>query len=112
MTSDWYEEHQSVNRLHEREPKMGDYWHEMFCPFVVVINVLETEVVICESIMPVGPDHWTWDLSKIRKVPIAEFSQMLHYKSEAMKDKFIYDVVPEAHSFVREACIKELGLDG
>jgi hypothetical protein len=86
-----------LNTKHAAEPHPGDYWHEMFCPIRVVLAVTSETVVICEDRKDSGKNHWTWDLTKAKKILRENFGSRLHYESNAMKHKFWCDVEPECH---------------
>lgn len=90
---DW-QERAALSAKHANSPEPGDYWHEMFTPVLVVLDVGERSVVICDKVKAVDEDGWTWDLSQVTAVPKKEFGDRLRYKSDAMKHKTWATVVP------------------
>lgn len=93
------------------EPKVGDFWHEMFVPIMVVIGVSDDAVTICDKVDR-GHETWTWDFSGIRKISRHEFAERPLYRSFAhgdhMGDKCWCDVMPEAHKWARKAAQEAL----
>lgn len=102
----------ALNAKHRLEPKVGDYWHEMFCPNLVVVGVGHDTVTVCKTIQDAGDRCWTWDLSKTDIMTREAFAEWPLYRrlsgGDHMGDKCFVDVAPEAHSWVREAAIKLL----
>jgi hypothetical protein len=101
-------ERHKINTAHRLNPKIGDYWNEMFCPVLVVIGLKSDKVLICKSTKDCAENTWTWDLSKLEWLTKEQFSSKLTYGSKKMKDICFCDVVPEAHKWAREAAIKEM----
>ena len=85
------------NLRHATHPEPGDYWHEMFCPVLVVLKVTNESVTYCEKRKSARPDHWTWDLSETKRVWREDFRKRLEYQSAQMKDKFWAWVAPRCH---------------
>lgn len=98
----------TLNTKHRLDPRIGDYWHEMFTPIMVVIAVHPDRVMICKTIKSVAKDHWTWDLTKLDTVTREEFSAIPLYEHGDMGEKTHCDVVPERQKWVREAAIEIL----
>jgi hypothetical protein len=90
------------------DPQIGDYWHEMFCPQLVVIGRKGDSVVVCDATKEVDSSHWTWDVERVTTLTLAEFKKRLCYSSEAMKNKTVANVNPRAHKWVRKACQEAL----
>ena len=89
------------NLQHYNSPEVGDYWHEMFCPYFIVLAVDDNGYyVVCEDRKDVGPDHWTFDLTKAKWVDKSYFDMV---KYSTMKG-FCADVVtsPKHLAFVDE----------
>lgn len=102
----------ALNTKHRLDPKVGDYWHEMLCPNLVVIGVSSKTITICDSTRSVGNRHWTWDLSKTKIMSREDFAEWPLYRrlsgNDHMGDKCFVDVAPEAHQWVRAEAIKLL----
>lgn len=81
------------NQAHCVMPVAGDYWHEMFCPYHVVLSVepMTETLVICDEIVR-GKDTFTFDISKTKVITFAEHEKLVRYGSI---DGFVADVVPD-----------------
>lgn len=88
-----YEEQQVLNLKHIENPQPGDYWHEMFCPYHVVLAVADNHVIICEKNIDMK-DGWTFDLSETRTLSHLEHRNLVTYST--LRDKFVADVVPNS----------------
>lgn len=91
----------NINKEAFNDPKPGDFWHEMFCPYFVVLANHGDELIICEYGKPMPGNHWTWDLTKAKAVPksymecvkyqsiegfVADVSRTQYWAVEAWKD--------------------------
>jgi hypothetical protein len=88
-----YAERQERNALHIEKPMPGDYWHEMFCPYHVVLAADDEYVTICDKKIDLK-DGWTFDLSETKQITHLEHRNIVTYTS--MRDKFVADVVPNS----------------
>lgn len=108
------EERDKTNKEHAKEPKVGDYWQEMFCPVAVVIQVGPHFVLTLEKKKDVD-DHWTWDLeAKPCVYTRKEFVFRFMYghcgnpdfqgdpDPDSIKNKYRCDVLPERHKWITE----------
>jgi hypothetical protein len=82
-----------LNESHVAFPQPGDYWHEMFCPYHVVLAFDGTNVIVCEKKVDVDKDHWTFDLSETKTYPLDQFRKKVTYGSIA---GFVADVMPQS----------------
>lgn len=102
----------ALNAKHRLDPKVGDYWHEMFCPNLVVVGLGQKTVTVCKKTQPAGDRRWTWDLSKTDIMSRESFAEWPLYRRLSggahMGDKCFADVAPEAHPWVRDEAIKLL----
>lgn len=89
-----YEERQELNKKHIEDPQPGDFWHEMFSPYHVVLAVADNHVIICDKTKPTDWHHYTFDLSETKTISHQEHRDLVTYKS--MRDKFVADVVPNS----------------
>lgn len=86
-------------------PQPGDYWHEMFCPYFIVVNVEgdKFRVLSCmggpgsynrkdepNARIEVDSGHWTFDCSKSMLVDRAWIEKAVRYENI---DSFVADVV-------------------
>lgn len=93
------EKRHKVNVEHAMRPRIGDYWHEMFVPILVVVGRLESDdVLVCKTKKDVGGNRWEWDLTKLEVWDINKFwcdcspESMVWARAEAMKVMFGDDV--------------------
>lgn len=80
------------NQSHVEFPQVGDYWHERFCPYFIILEVLEDHVIICDKKKDIDRDHWDFDLSVCKLITKQELERSVKYST---MDKFVADVVPE-----------------
>ncbi|WP_212734618.1 hypothetical protein [Pseudomonas asiatica] len=80
-----------VNELHLRDPKPGDFWHERFCPYHIVLAVTPAGVVIADKTKRDGDSHYTFDLESAREITHEEHAKAVRYSSG---NGFAADVVP------------------
>jgi len=74
-----YEKQKRINEESLHNPRIGDYWQEMFCPYFLVVDVKDKDVTVLSCLggpnsfnrkheldarIELDKDHWTWDLSK------------------------------------------------
>jgi hypothetical protein len=107
-----YEDMKRQSQEHRIEPKIGDYWHEMFTPILVVVGVTDDAVSVCKP-KSVDHNHWTWDMDKIERMTRDAFAKYVTYEgcgttAESLKDKCWCDVVPEAHPWVIEHAVRAM----
>ena len=91
------------------DPQPGDYWHEMFCPYFLVVHVAGTEITILSCLG--GPQShsrkhepnaridfpdgsWSFDYSRHMVVDRAWMEHTVRYSSF---DGFVADVAPARH---------------
>lgn len=98
-----YEERKRRDREHLFDPKVGDYWNEMFTPICVVLGRVGDSVLVCKTPKDVDGEHWTWDLARVETMTLAAFGAWLSYKGEAMRGKTWCSVEPGAHEWARDA---------
>lgn len=80
------------NVSHAEFPQVGDYWHERFSPYFVVLDVLDDHVVICDKKMDVDINHWCFDYREYKVITKQEMVKQIKYST---MDKFVADVCPE-----------------
>lgn len=88
------EKQKELNERHAVKPKPGDYWHEMFCPICVVLEIDDDCIIYCDKTKPTDEQHWTWDLEKTDIKTVDEFKEWLSYGTIP---GFWCDVLPEQH---------------
>jgi hypothetical protein len=88
-----------ANELHCSNPEPGDYWHESFTPYLLVVKVEGEKIYVLlgEDRQPARIDgrfsdsHWIWDVTKHRVIDRAELRKMVTYQSI---QGFVADVYP------------------
>ena len=105
MTSEQIKEQDLANQKALAFPQIGDYWHEMFCPYFVIVNKEgdKFRVLSClggpESFtrkdelnarIEVDSGHWGFDYSKSMLVDHEWIRKTVTYESI---DGFVADVV-------------------
>jgi hypothetical protein len=104
---------------HARNPKPGDYWHEMLCPILVVLDVNRRHrlVTVCkERVYDTYRETWSWDLSKAEIMSFESLVTYLAYSGEPHKGlwarvmpRHMLDVVEEWKGGAGECtCSEEL----
>lgn len=118
------------NERHFISPRPGDFWHDCLSPVLIVLEVADGHVVICDETEPVyetideamvlrsyedpcDPDvkeyfsrprkeiGYTFDLRRARRVSRFEFDGLLKCYSGSMKDRLTYRCMPgRADKFV------------
>ena len=51
-----YEERKVKNQQSLENPRIGDYWHEMFCPYFLVVDVKDDDITVLSCLG--GPDSF------------------------------------------------------
>lgn len=90
-------------------PQPGDYWHEMYCPYFLVVRVQGEQYTVLSCLG--GPnshnrkhevnaridleDGWTWDLTKSMVVDREWITKAVKYSTI---DGFVADVVRSSRS--------------
>ena len=102
-----YEEQESANRLAVNNPQPGDYWHERFSPYFLVVRANGDEITVLSclggsnsknekrkhepnAMIQVDDNSWTFDLSKSMTVNRAWLKNAVSYKNT---EGFVADVV-------------------
>lgn len=101
-----------INTRHRLDPKVGDYWHEMFSGIMVVVGRTEDAVIVCDKKRSTPDGGWFWDTTTTRKFTLEEFSAYPTYvglsPTSIMKDKCWCDVVPESQKGVRDLVMQSI----
>lgn len=106
-------EYDAVNERHCTDPRPGDYWHEMFCPYLVVLARIGDHIIVYQTRKKVDENHWTWDTDKPEMMSLAELRKTVTYGSIP---GFVADVAPGAHrefadDFAERASLGKTGSD-
>ena len=95
---------QSTNREAVADPKPGDYWHEMFCPYFLVVAVADQKITVLNCLasrgvsarIPVDADHWTFDYNKSIVVDRHWIDNLVKYESS---NDYVADVVRDNEKY-------------
>ena len=87
----------NLNQAAVENPQVGDYWHEMFSPYFLIVHVNKDKYTILNCMSsyspcakkPVGDTHWTFDVSQSMEVDHAWMADRVKYSSI---DGFVADV--------------------
>ena len=105
MTNEQIREQDLANQKSLAFPQIGDYWHEMFCPYFVIVNKEgdKYRVLSCmggthhylrkhelNARIEIDGDHWGFDYSKSMLVDHEWIRRAVTYGSI---DGFVADVV-------------------
>ena len=100
-----YEKQKRINEESLHNPRIGDYWQEMFCPYFLVVDVKDKDVTVLSCLggpnsfnrkheldarIELDKDHWTWDLSKSMVVDRNWIFKAVKYDSG---EGFVADVI-------------------
>lgn len=94
-------DHQAQKKQNQEamlDPQPGDYWHEMLCPYFMVVQVRGDRITILNCLESQGPSsvktvdagHWTFDVCTFMVVNREWISQRVQYGSTP---GFVADVV-------------------
>jgi hypothetical protein len=99
-----YEKQKLMNYESLDNPKIGDYWNEMFCPYFLVVDVKGKDITVLSCLggpnsynrkdepnakVEVDSGHWTFDPSKYMVVDREWMTKAVKYGSI---DGFVADV--------------------
>jgi hypothetical protein len=70
-------------------PKPGDFWHEMFCPYFIVVGVSRDKITVLNTVIR-SDDGYYFDYDKVNVVDKAWLKNRVRY---ATIDAFVADVV-------------------
>lgn len=91
------EDRYELNWKHYNWPEVGDYWHEMFCPYFIVLAVLDDGLfIVCDETLRVDDSHWKFNLALAKQVTIDYFSKVKY----ASIDGYCADVVVGNHQAI------------
>ena len=92
MTYD-YEQQKLTNQENLNNPRIGDYWQEMFCPYFLVVDVKGDDITVLSCLGGTytrkhelnakidTKDGWTFDLSKSMVVNREWMTKAVKYES-------------------------------
>ena len=83
-----------LNVKHEKSPQPGDYWHERFTPYFIVIrHDKKTDTVFYVDDKIYVDDYFKFDFAKVKSLPRTELFKQVHYNSTCFGHAFVADVV-------------------
>ena len=86
-----HEAQQELNSQHLANPQAGDYWHERFSPYFVILHTVGDVVYICKTRISLDDSHWTWNTDVFEMQSLAWLKERVCYNSIP---GFVADVVP------------------
>ena len=89
---DW-DKQQELNEQHVKKPRVGDFWHEMFFPYFLVVEVTKYGLIVLDKTKEVDEHHYTFDETKPRVMTKQELRNAVTYTT--MRDKFVANVIPK-----------------
>ena len=97
MTGD---ERIALNQKHYDLPEVGDYWHERFSPYFVVLDVdhINGLYIICDERVNLDDRNWTFDTEESKQVTFDYFKRVKYDRIEG----FVADVVPGHIGFLKD----------
>ena len=82
------------NVKHEKSPQPGDYWHERFTPYFIVIrHDKQTDTVFYVDDKIYVDDYFKFDFAKVKNLPRTELFKQVHYDSTCLDRAFVADVI-------------------
>lgn len=135
VTVEWINE---MSKIDERkinnqrgldDPRIGDYWNEMFCPYFLVVNVKDDKITVLSCLggpnsfnrkdelnarIEVDNDSWTFDLSKSMIVNREWMSKAVKYESidgfcaDVTNNEKTVNIAMEWHSFKQKEMRKQI----
>jgi hypothetical protein len=116
--NNYYEEMKQKSNLHAREPKVGDYWHDMFAPIYCVVDVSQFHVTLLTKTVPVGDDRWTWNTDHVEIMTRKDFNDKVRYRGlrntatkGPLDDQCWCDVMPERDIVFAEIAMKNASVE-
>lgn len=117
------EQEKQIDEDHFKNPEPGDFWHDLFSPVLIVLEVLKDEIIVCDKTVDVyeppredmvlrsyeSPEDpevkryfslprkctgYTFDLEQARTISKSEFSSILKAYKEPIEDRLTYRCTP------------------
>lgn len=93
-----HNEQQVANQAAMSNPRPGDYWHERFCPYFLVVQVKGDKITVLNCVPNYGTsarqdvdrDYWEFDYSKAIEVDRIWIENLVQYNTIS---GFVADVV-------------------
>ena len=97
------------NVKHEKSPQPGDYWHERFTPYFIVIrHDKQTDTVFYVDDKIYVDDYFKFDFAKVKNLPRTELFKQVHYNSTCFDSAFVADVVCRPYLDVESLVLESL----
>lgn len=85
-----YADIQELNEARVKHPQEGDLWHEMFCPYFLVVAVDDRGVFVLYKTISLDSKSYMFDKSCIKYMKLQELRDAVTYPT--MRDKFVANV--------------------
>jgi hypothetical protein len=94
------EERKEQNQKHFDLPEAGDYWHERFSPYFIVLDVdyVTGLYIVCDVKKDIDNHSWTFDTTCSKQVTRKYFDCVKY----ASIPEFVADVVTGHEGFIRD----------
>lgn len=79
-----------LNQKHLDDPKVGDYWHEMFCPYFIITEVRALDITVLDKTIGLPENRFTFDETKPRIIKRSDLAKEVQYSTS---DEFMADVM-------------------
>ena len=94
-----------TNKEHEQNPQPGDYWHEIFSPYFIVVEYdKENDLVYyADEVVWMGNNGtFVFDFSRVKRKPRRQLFTQVHYDSKELKDIYVADCYPKPKANLQE----------
>jgi hypothetical protein len=81
-----------LNKEHALRPQEGDFWHERFMPYFIVVEVDEPGVWVLDKTIDVDDSHYRFDEKQRAYMTLEQLWDAVTYST--MRDKFCARVRP------------------
>lgn len=82
---------QELNEEHVKNPQIGDFWHEMFGPYFLVVGIVTSGVIVLDEIIFISKNHYKFDETKPKFISLESLKERVTYPT--MRDKFVANVM-------------------
>lgn len=86
-----YRKQQELNEEHVKNPQIGDFWHEMFIPYFLVVEIVTSGVIVLDETISISESHYKFDETKPKFISLESLKERVTYPT--MRDKFVANVM-------------------
>ena len=95
----------AINKEHEQNPQPGDYWHERFSTYFVVVEYdKENDLVYYadEVLRMKDKGTFAFDFLRVKRKPRRQLFTLVHYNIKELKDSYVADCYPKPKANLQE----------